>query len=167
MPNAYLILKTEAAGVEHWTHGFLRSCMALGETYSFDMIDEKLWSEAGDIAGIVIKISGPDAHGALAAILPGLLNDCPSQTSVRLVRAVEGVQSDLKPAEFEVEFFRKEFAADSQMVHHVDSCVQLIHRATGTAARSTCHRSQAKNQEEALLLMRSVLAGGYAIRLSR
>ncbi len=156
MSDAYVVMQAGAKNPA--TRDVMRKCLlAIQEAFlEAEVIDEQFREHTEDLTGFVLKASGPAAYETLLPLMPKLQDHHPGQITVQLSK--EAVNSVVDPSEFQAEYFRREPATDSEFVVHVDSCVRLTHSATGTVARSTCHRSQAANYEEALALMQSLLA---------
>lgn len=136
----------------------LRTCSrALRDSWSLEIIDEERANATGDMLGVVLKISEQMPVEPYQWLSEELRAKYCDGVKARLLKGVQPVEMILQPMDFLVDYFREEFAVNSPMVHHTDSCVKLTHLATGVIARSTTHRSRSMNYDEALLLLESLV----------
>lgn len=142
-----------------WVRDLWRLCIGVvAEPSAVEVDDEKQLSAEGDVDEAVLSITLPMPAEGVQRLTEELREKLASGVNARLVKAVQPDGFRLHSAHILVEYFRREFAVDSRMVVHVASCVKLTHVPSGTVARSTRHRSRALNQNDALLLLESLVA---------
>jgi peptide chain release factor 1 len=124
-------------------------------------------SEAGGFKEIVFKVSGENVFNTLkyesgvhrVQRVPVTEAQGRIHTSTATVAALpeaEDVDIDLKTDDYRVEVCRAS-GHGGQGVNTTDSAVQLLHYATGIIVRCQDGRSQLKNKEKALTILRSRL----------
>ncbi|RJQ36723.1 PCRF domain-containing protein [Candidatus Parcubacteria bacterium] len=79
-----------------------------------------------------------------------------STASVAVLPIAQESDIEIKPQDIELEFSRSG-GAGGQNVNKVETAVRIIHKPTGIAVRSQDSRSQQKNRETAMMILRSKL----------
>ncbi|MEK7636188.1 MAG: peptide chain release factor 1 [Patescibacteria group bacterium] len=79
-----------------------------------------------------------------------------STASVAILPKAQEVDIEIKPQDIEVEFFRSS-GPGGQNVNKVETAVRIIHKPTGVVVTSQQGRSQSKNREQAMTLLRTKL----------
>lgn len=158
VPEAYVLARASIEDRGLWLTELLRTCATVvGDSNSLELIDEEQSSNAGDLASATVKITKPLSITLYKTLLACLRASCPDGVSVQLISASSAEPINVDSTDFVVEHFRREFSMDSQFIFHAESCTKITHRPTGITTRSTIHRSRLVNDEEAIVLMSSIL----------
>jgi len=80
-----------------------------------------------------------------------------STATVAVLPIMEHKEIVINPADIEMEFSRSG-GAGGQNVNKVETAVRLIHKPTGIAVRCTSERSQHKNRDKAMSILKSKIA---------
>jgi peptide chain release factor 1 len=131
---------------------------------------ETLDSSPSDLGGykeIIFGVSGPDAYKRLkyesgvhrvqrvpATEAQGRIHT--STVTVAVLPEAEEVDVQLKPEELDITVCRAS-GPGGQGVNTTDSAVQIVHKPTGLIVRCADNRSQQKNKQRALTVLRSRL----------
>jgi len=169
--NAYLRIQAGTGGTEacDWAQMLLRMYARWAEKHDFEveMVDELRNEEAG-IRSATVRVVGDYAYGNLQgeAGVHRLVRISPfdanarRQTSFAAVDVMpeidESIQIDIRPEDLERQVFRSG-GPGGQHQNKTESGVRFIHLPTGIAAESRTERSQHRNAENALKLLKARL----------
>ena len=168
--NATLTIYAGAGGedAQDWARMLLEMYRKYCERngYKFEILDENK-NEMNGIKSAVIKITGEYAYGYLKGEngVHRLVRISPfdasnqrhtSFASVEVLPEIEKEEIDLKKEDLEVEFLRSS-GPGGQNVNKVETAVRIKHLPTNIVVTCQIERSQNKNYERALEILRSKL----------
>ena len=176
--NAILELHPGAGGTESqdWAQMLYRMYTRYAEKKGFkvELLDYQAGEEAG-IKSVTFKIKGENAYGYLKSErgVHRLVRISPFDSGGRrhtsfcscdVMPEFEGdINVEIKDEDLKVDTYRAS-GAGGQHVNTTDSAVRMTHIPTGTIVTCQTQRSQIKNREAALLMMKSKL---YQVELDK
>lgn len=176
--NCFIEFQSGSGGTEaqDWANMLLRMYLRYCERKGFKV--EVLELSDGDVAGIKgasIKVTGDYAYGTLRTEngVHRLVRKSPfdsnakrhtSFASVQIFPEVDdSIEIDINPADLRVDTYRAS-GAGGQHINKTDSAVRITHLPTNTVVQCQSDRSQHRNREEAMNMLKGAL---YNLELNK
>lgn len=176
--NCFIEFQSGSGGTEaqDWANMLFRMYLRYCERKGFKV--EVLEQSDGDVAGIKgasIKVSGDYAFGTLRTEngVHRLVRKSPfdsnskrhtSFASVQIFPEVDdSIEIDINPADIRIDTYRAS-GAGGQHINKTDSAVRLTHIPTGVVVQCQNDRSQHRNKDEAMSMLKGAL---YNLELSK